>query len=275
MLQGSDKRSHPLNNNPSVFQNSGEQNVLNLYYPEESFALNLRAYILTLIPSLRCRMDIQFSDGKAMLLRYVTSYVSKWKDAYSNDALYSRYVTPYQAAYRHLKEMQPCEPEMWMHMSPIKFSWSNSRTKDYSAPTSGTCATDKTHGKYINRPKQMEKMCFLEWLRAVNHTPTVPKAYKQGNTLVSVKYLSPFNCEYFFQRLLMTFPHRAASELFHEQHEQMPPQINFFASAVAHNPLQWNDADYLKRQFEKEGNKDFFVRTLLSYIRSLHDILYM
>ena len=110
----------------------------------------------------------------------------------------------------------------------------------------------------------MEKMCFLEWLRAVNHTPTVPKAYKQGNTLVSVKYLSPFNCEYFFQRLLMTFPHRAASELFHEQHEQMPPQIRFFASVVARNPLQWNDADYLKSQFEKEGNKDFFVRTLLS-----------
>ena len=79
-----------------------------------------------------------------MLLRYVTSYVSKWKDAYSNDALYSRYVTPYQAAYRHLKEMQPCEPEMWMHMSPIKFSWSNSRTKDYSAPTSGTCDVQLT-----------------------------------------------------------------------------------------------------------------------------------
>ena len=79
-----------------------------------------------------------------MLLRYVTSYVSKWKDAYSNDALYSRYVTPYQAADRHLKEMQLCEPEMWMHMSPIKLSWSNSRTKNYSAPTSGTCDVQLT-----------------------------------------------------------------------------------------------------------------------------------
>ena len=92
-------------------------------------------------------MDIQFADGKAMLLRYVTSYVSKWKDAYSNDALYSHHVTPYQAAYRHLEEMQPCEPEMWLQMSPIKFSWSNCRTKNHAAPTSCTCTTDKVHQK--------------------------------------------------------------------------------------------------------------------------------
>ena len=146
-LQGSDKSCLPMNNDPSTFDHSGEHNILKLYYPQEAFAINLRAYILTLIPSLCCRMDIQFADGKAMLLRYVTSYVSKWKDAYSIDALYSHHVTPYQAAYRHLEEMQPCEPEMWLQMSPIKFSWSNCRTKNHAAPTSCTCTTDKVHQK--------------------------------------------------------------------------------------------------------------------------------
>ena len=99
-----------MNNDPSTFDNSGEHNILKLYYPhdQEAFAINSRAYIFTLIPSLCCRMDIQFADGKAMLLRYVTMYVSKWKDAYSNNALYSHHVTPYQAAYRHLKEMKTC-----------------------------------------------------------------------------------------------------------------------------------------------------------------------
>ena len=45
-------------------------------------------------------MDVQSSDGKGMILKYVTSYVSKWHDAYSNDALFSLLVGPYQAAYR-------------------------------------------------------------------------------------------------------------------------------------------------------------------------------
>ena len=105
-------------------------------------------------------MGIQFADGNAML-QYVTSYVSKWKDPYSNNTLYSHHVTPYQAAYRHVKEMQPCDPEMWLHMLPIKVSWSNSRTKSYSAPTSCTCATDKVQ-IYMKQAKQMEDMSFLE-----------------------------------------------------------------------------------------------------------------
>ena len=65
-----------MNNDPSTFDNSGEHNILKLYYPhdQEAFAINSRAYI----------------------------------DAYSNNALYSHHVTPYQAAYRHLKEMKTC-----------------------------------------------------------------------------------------------------------------------------------------------------------------------
>ena len=122
----------------------------------------------------------------------------------------------------------------------------------------------------------MENMSFLKWLRAVNHTPSAPKAYKQGNTLVSVQYLSPFNAEYFFQHLIMTVAHRAASELYHQQHEQLPRQIQFFASAFALKPLLWNDPVLLKTQFEKQGNKlDFFAHTLLSYVRSLHDTLFL
>ena len=75
------------------------------YHPHEAFALNLRSYISTVISTLQCRMEFQTADGRSMLLKYVTSYVSKWKDAYSNDALYSTHTTPYQAAYRHLRDM--------------------------------------------------------------------------------------------------------------------------------------------------------------------------
>jgi hypothetical protein len=61
--------------------------ILNLHYPKESFAVNLRAYIETVLPTLKCRMDVQGTDGRHMVLRCVTSYVSQWKDAYTNEAL--------------------------------------------------------------------------------------------------------------------------------------------------------------------------------------------
>ena len=136
-------------------------------------------------------MDFQLTDGKAMILRHVTSYVSKWKDAYSNRALYSTNLGPYQAAYRHLKEMEPCELEMWLSMTSIKMSWPNSRTKEYIVPNADRVQHNKIHAKYLARPDTMESNTFVEWLRLVTHTANHPKPYK-GSTLVSVKMCSRY-----------------------------------------------------------------------------------
>ena len=76
-LQKSDKAALPLNNSSTeVISNNGSM-LLKLYHPADAFALNLRAYISSVVPSLKSRMDVQTSDGHGMLLRYVTSYVSK------------------------------------------------------------------------------------------------------------------------------------------------------------------------------------------------------
>ena len=81
-----------------VSSHKGRQ-LLQLFHPSEAFAKFLRAYVSTILPSLKCRMDIQTSDGKGMLLRYAASYVSKWHDAFNSDAMFSIRTGPYQAAY--------------------------------------------------------------------------------------------------------------------------------------------------------------------------------
>ena len=43
--------------------------------------------------------------------------VTKAHDAYNSDALYTVHTTPYQAAFRYLKEMAPLEPEMWLSLA--------------------------------------------------------------------------------------------------------------------------------------------------------------
>ena len=40
----------------------------------------LRAYIADILASLGCHMDVQMSDGRGMLLRYVSGYVPKFSD---------------------------------------------------------------------------------------------------------------------------------------------------------------------------------------------------
>ena len=102
-LQQSDKGVLEYNDSPTKFENMNGNEVLQLYHPQEVFALNLRCYLSTVVPALRCGMDLQFGDGNDMLFRYVSSYVSKRQDAYSCEKLFSKATSPYQAAYRHIK----------------------------------------------------------------------------------------------------------------------------------------------------------------------------
>jgi hypothetical protein len=83
-LQPSDKNALPLNDETTSIDIVNSNRILNISHPAEAFAINLRGYIQTILPTLSCRMDVQTTDGKGMILRYVTSYVSKWKDAYNN-----------------------------------------------------------------------------------------------------------------------------------------------------------------------------------------------
>ena len=74
-LQQLDKNRLSCNDNPSQFVNINGNQILQLYHPQEVFAINLRCYLSSLLPALRCQRDLQFSDGNDMLLRYVSSYV--------------------------------------------------------------------------------------------------------------------------------------------------------------------------------------------------------
>ena len=121
-LQQLNKDILPCNEQPTRFDLVNGKEVLQLYHPQEVFALNLHCYLCSVVPALRCCMDVQFSDGNNTLLQYVSSYVSKWQDAYSTDKLFSRLTSPYQATYRHIKELNVWKPEMFLCMSSIKMS---------------------------------------------------------------------------------------------------------------------------------------------------------
>ena len=97
--QKSHRSSLSLHAGPNAFVQSLEGTPrLQLHYTEEEACRSIRAYVTTLLGSLRCRTDVQVAGRKGMLLRYVTSHVTKMHDASTSKGLYSSDVSGYQAA---------------------------------------------------------------------------------------------------------------------------------------------------------------------------------
>lgn len=162
-LQSSDTTVLPIQTRPSYFRDSESGTALSLQYTAEDHARNIRAYITTLLGALCCRIDIQSSDGHAMVLRYVSSYVSKTHDVPTNEALYSTHLRGYQAAAPFLRTVEPLEPEMFLQLTSMKQAWSSSRTKWFSVPM-----PEEEDGHAVGRPAADARRSFLEWLRLYN-----------------------------------------------------------------------------------------------------------
>ena len=133
--QKSHKSSLPVKNGPDAFITDANGNsTLEFHYTEDDAQRNIRAYITTLLGSLKCRTDVQLADGKAMLLKYVSSYVTKMHESATSEGLYCKDVTGYQAAHSFLRTVTPLEPEMVFQLSNIKVCWTDKMTILFRPP---------------------------------------------------------------------------------------------------------------------------------------------
>ena len=201
-------------------------------------------------------MDVQMTDGKGMLLWYVTSYVSKWQDSFAVTGMYNTHMTAHQAAIRHLKDLHPCEPEMWMTFASINLAWSSSITKKYTPLTSLTVENNTTARKYRERPQNLEHMSFLQWLHAVIHQAPCPKLYRCQDTLVGIKYLSLYKEEYFFQYILMNHLHRHLNDLKPLPNFSVPTHLLYFKATTEKFPDIWGSAIHVREMLERECHHD-------------------
>ena len=123
--------------------------------------------------------------------------------------------------------MHPLEPEMVLQLTSLKIARSNSHTKAFTAPTPDQ-TEHKIHLKYLACANEDEHMTFLEWLREYDYEKNPPKRYRDGNTLVGLKHFSVFNPLYFFQLLVMNFPHRSLDELRDPREDRLVDPIKYF-----------------------------------------------
>ena len=274
--QKSNKSSLPVKNGPDAFITDAQGNsTLEFHYTEDDVDRNIRAYITTLLGSLKCRTDVQMADGKAMLLKYVTSYVTKMHESATSEGLYCTDVTGYQAANSFLRTVTPLEPEMVFQLSNIKVCWTDKMTHLFRPPFPDQTMSHKVYQMYLQRPAGEAEQSLLQWLRCHQTSTSKAKLYDNDRVLVGVKYVSIFNPVFFYQHLTMHHPHSDVRNLHHPDASTMPSTIAYFAQSAALTPDSWNTADAITSFFEKEGHRDYFINTIVSYVHSLYDILHL
>ena len=265
-----------VNNAPDAFITDANGNTtLQFQYTEDDAKRNIRGYITTLLGSLKCRTDVQLADGKAMLLKYVSSYVAKMHESATSEGLYCKDVTGYQAAHSFLRRVRPLEPEMVFQLSNIKVCWTDKMTILFCPPFPEQTSTHKVYNMYLECPRGEDDQSLLQWLRCHQTSSSKAKAYATDRVLVGVKYLSVFNPIFFYQHLTMHHPHRRVEDLHHPQATTMPSTIAYFAQSAVLTPECCNTSDAITAFFENEGHKDYFINTIVSYVHSLYDILHL
>lgn len=89
-LQKSSTSTLPLGQGPSQVLTENGETHLAFHHTRTDKGCNLRAHVPAVTGSLQCSMDRQSSDGKAMLLKYVTSYVAKCHDVVKTAVVFGR-----------------------------------------------------------------------------------------------------------------------------------------------------------------------------------------
>ena len=260
---------------PDSFERDNGSTNLRFHYTEEDAERNLRAYLTTLLGALRCRTDVQVADGRGMLLKYVSSYVTKMHESVTSEGLYCSDMTGYQAANSFLRTVRPLAPEMVFQLSSFKAAWTDKLTRQFTPPHPGQENDNLVYKLYLSREATEEDLSLLQWLRC--HTVVGKKAKALGSDkfLVAVKFVSVHNPVFFFKHLVVHYAHHSPSQLRHLKEASMPAAVQFFAQAVTLCPNSWTTSQQILHQFEFEGHRSSYLTTVVAFVQALHDILFL
>ncbi|HIL57195.1 MAG TPA: hypothetical protein EYG39_04720, partial [Rhodothermales bacterium] len=156
----------PVREEPSVYDADRER--LFLHHTEDDWAEGLRAYFPDILDATSgWHQDVQMTDGEALLLQYVTKYVSKFSDA-NYDEWFNDEAEADCVAWRVLKEYHPLEPEMILQLAGANFrQWAcgtASRGMRHLVAPDGTEETQPLT-RYMECQWRRDDMSFLEYMR--------------------------------------------------------------------------------------------------------------
>lgn len=202
-----------------VIPNNNEGYILSL----QDAAINLRAYIRTILPVVKSSMDLQCSDGKSALLQYTATYASKL--THTSNILRSTETTSFQVMLPFLIDLKPGVNEMAMVFAPTSMSYcSRSRIAVTPPVRAEFAAKHVLLQKYLNRPSAAENDTFLQFCRTYTMSQPKPKL-SPTNNVVGVKYKYVLSSSFLFQYVIMNTTYRTLQEIQHRLHDKFPTAL--------------------------------------------------
>ena len=127
---------------------------------------------------VRSHMDVQASDGRSMLLRYVATYLPKFSDAFATEWL-NDHASDFAIARRVLTEYRPLEPEMVLQLASFLFRPCRApgSVKRFVPPNFLQGPPNAMTQAYMESEWRSEDMCLLEFMRKVRscHHSQMPR----------------------------------------------------------------------------------------------------
>ena len=291
---------------PKASYYDADAGVLHLQHKEEDWCKRnragvpegIRAYMPDLLNSLHCHIDVQASDGRGMLLKYVSGYVPKFSDSFTTDWL-SDQCSDYAIAKRVLTDYHPLEPEMTLQLAmqwfPQCFAGGTLQRFRVPVPWEGTCPERVL--QYMQSRWRADDMPLEEFLRKTNKKGQIhhylKKAYEkatrrgqeedeevleesleawannvkpQGQVMLAAMYLSRYNDKYYGQRVLMTHPFRKMEELARPELDLVPPHLYYQTLAFLVQREHWTNEAAIRADLELEAFREHHIRNIVAML---------
>ena len=226
-------------------------------------ALNIRAFIDTVLYVLQSRMDVQCSDGKQALMRYVASYISKLSE--NAKLLRSIHSTAFQQVWPFLIDLFPGEPEMAMAFADTHISYCNLSRVKLVPPTVEYLEESAIYKKYLDRLAEVENLSCLEYCRQYTISKSVPTVAATKN-LVGVHYKYIFNPRFFYEYTIVNTPFRNISDLQDPILNHLPKVLHEF-SYLYHNHKDSILSYSFQEMLAHIGYKDVHIKEYIVLIK--------
>ena len=275
-------------------------------YNKNGVPEGLRAFLIDAMTSLKCHGDVQMTDRVGMLLRYVSSYVPKFSDSFSNEWLNDA-CSDYTIARRVLTDYHPLEPEMALQLAmqwfPQVFAGGSMKKFIVPVPWEKDGWLPETVLNYMSCKWRSENMTLQEYLRKATRTGCIQnyikKRYKaylkenenvnsedlltlekfavklrpRGEIMIAASYLSRYDDRYYGQWVLMNVPFRKLEDLWLPELESVPEHLVHEALALRHRPDYWRKQENFRETLELEAFREHHVLNILAMLTAHHNLI--
>ncbi|CAE7474952.1 unnamed protein product, partial [Symbiodinium sp. CCMP2592] len=231
---------------------SKEDQRLKLHHPREAFERCCRAYVSDVLAALRCHVDVQASDGRAMILKYCASYLPKFSSSFAAELLNNE-ASDYSLARRVLADYHPLQPEMVMQLAMQQHPQfiCPATVRKFVVPVPWQKATTARY------PRNTVACTATSW---INVHPA------DGKILVADIPYAHTNDRRYGQWLLLNVPFRNVDDLWLENAEKLPENLKFLGLCVLHRRRFWRDPQKIRAELEKEARSETYIQNTLAML---------